>query len=71
MQVRCAACVRHRPKIADPRAAAQQLGRGSFGEVTKVRNRLDGRFYAIKKIRLRLSAVSWRGGGGGSEWRLW
>lgn len=27
------------------------LGKGAYGEVVKARNRLDGRFYAIKKIR--------------------
>lgn len=30
----------------------QRLGRGAFGEVWKVRNKLDGCFYAIKKIKL-------------------
>lgn len=28
------------------------LGHGSFGQVTKVQNRLDGRFYAIKRISI-------------------
>ncbi len=31
------------------------LGRGSFGEVAKVRNRLDGNFYAIKKTPLSMT----------------
>lgn len=30
----------------------QFLGKGAFGEVIKVRNKIDNRFYAIKKIRL-------------------
>ncbi|RKP31518.1 Serine/threonine-protein kinase [Metschnikowia bicuspidata] len=30
-----------------------KLGRGAFGEVVKVRNRMDGAFYAVKKIKHR------------------
>lgn len=33
------------------------LGKGAFGTVIKARNRLDGRFYAIKRIRMSSSAV--------------
>lgn len=29
-----------------------ELGKGAFGEVLKVRNKLDSRFYAIKRIRI-------------------
>ena len=28
------------------------IGRGSFGEVVKVRHKLDGRYYAIKRIKI-------------------
>jgi eukaryotic translation initiation factor 2-alpha kinase 4 len=28
------------------------LGRGAFGDVVKVRNKLDGRYYALKRIKL-------------------
>lgn len=30
----------------------QILGRGAFGEVFKVKHKVDGRYYAIKKIQV-------------------
>ena len=52
-----------RPSLAPPVLSAssrfqqdfeqlQYLGSGAFGDVWKVRNRLDGMFYAIKKVRI-------------------
>ena len=32
----------------------EMLGRGAFGEVRKVRHKLDGRFYAVKKLKLNM-----------------
>ena len=32
------------------------LGRGTFGQVAKVKNKLDGRYYAVKKIMIRQGA---------------
>lgn len=37
----------------------QFLGKGAYGEVIKVRNRIDNRFYAIKRIRLDPSDVDY------------
>ena len=37
----------------------QFLGKGGFGEVIKVRNKIDNRFYAIKRIRLDPSNIEY------------
>ncbi|KAK9311863.1 kinase-like domain-containing protein [Lipomyces starkeyi] len=41
----------HRSRYLQDFEESQLLGRGAYGEVVRARNRLDGRFYAIKKIR--------------------
>ena len=50
------------PKFASSRyrsdfVEAGRLGRGGFGEVVRSRNKLDGRFYAVKKIRSRTGSA--------------
>ncbi|KAK9471529.1 kinase-like domain-containing protein [Dipodascopsis tothii] len=40
----------HRSRYLQDFEEGQLLGHGAFGEVVRARNRLDGRFYAIKKI---------------------
>ena len=36
---------------------AGRLGRGGFGEVVRSRNKFDGRFYAVKKIKSRSTSA--------------
>ena len=44
-------------RYANDFVEAGRLGKGGFGEVVRARNKLDGRFYAIKKITQRSAAA--------------
>ncbi|KAF2811445.1 kinase-like protein [Mytilinidion resinicola] len=44
-------------RYASEWAEAGRLGKGGYGEVVKARNKLDGRFYAIKKIKQNSAAA--------------
>jgi translation initiation factor 2-alpha kinase 4 len=44
-------------RYASEWAEAGRLGKGGYGEVVKARNKLDGRFYALKKIKQNSAAA--------------
>ncbi|PKI85636.1 hypothetical protein MVES_000676 [Malassezia vespertilionis] len=58
-QLRNPAALTHQPvsRYISDFEEVEYLGKGAFGVVVKSRNKLDGRFYAVKKIRLSSSAA--------------
>lgn len=41
-----------RYEVLEPRSGSQTIGAGAYGVVYKARDRLTGRLYALKKIRV-------------------
>ncbi|KAA1478685.1 Serine/threonine-protein kinase [Dentipellis sp. KUC8613] len=48
---------RHASRWKEDWEELELLGRGAFGSVVKARNKIDGRIYAVKKVRLRATKV--------------
>ncbi|EEB90560.1 hypothetical protein MPER_11215 [Moniliophthora perniciosa FA553] len=57
---RPAMAARHTSRWKEDWEELELLGRGAFGSVVKAKNKIDGRIYAVKKIRLRTMKVDAR-----------
>lgn len=50
MDEMCGVCPVYKNKLQNEFDSFEKIGRGGFGQVVKARSKLDGEFYAIKKL---------------------